>query len=316
MKKQSRQLPDLAPHWGALLDMTRDLIRSMRELPGHPAGTGGIIDEEDCRSLHSEMTAGMETLLEGGGADRPTVPQLGVRDRLSRLPRRLSVMYLLLTPCVILLMVFTFSPGREGMEREAAPWITGFVTLFLLVLPLLLHRRLRTELLKNTQYLRHGKPGPLILIDRAPAPQVLANLAEATARHFFFEIHGKAGYPSWLREGWIRLAQWHLVEEFHRTRGDSAGLGLVLEDITDELKYAVVLVSSVIGVRPPAELRRTRSRCSTTSIGSFLTGKPLVDMNDLLDRSLGTACFFLARRLSPEHDILNNPGLLLTTISR
>lgn len=316
MKNQPRQLPDLVPHWGALVDMTRDLVRSMSELSRHQTGSGGIIDEESCRSLYSEVTAGMETLFEDGGADRPSAPHLVVRDRLNRLPRQLSIMYLLLTPCVILLMIFTFFPDRGGMEGEAAPWITGFVTLFLLALPLLFYRHRRAEIIRNIKYLRRGNSGSRILIDRAPAPQVLRNLAGAAARHFFWEIHGAAGYPSWVREGWIRLAQWALVRECCRSRGDSAGLGLTLEDITEELKCAVVLVSSVIGVRPPAELRRTHSRYSTTSIGSFVTGKPLADRNDLVERSLGTACFFLAHRSFPEHEILNNPGLLLNTFSR
>lgn len=305
----------LVPHWGALVDMTRDMIRSMNELQRNPASEGNILDEEGCRSLYSEVTAGMETLIEDREADRHFPPELVVRNRLKGLPRQVTVMFLMVTPSALLLMFFLFYPDRGSPEGDAAPWIAGLVILFFLAFPVLLYRRRRTELLESIQYQRHGKAGPRILVDCAPTSRVFTGLAGAGARHLFWDLHGNAGYPSWVREGWIRLAQWRLVQEFCRNRGDAAGQSQALEEITEELKYAVVLVSSLIRVRPPAELRRAHSRYSTTSIGSFVTGKPLAPMNDVLDRSLGTACFFLAHRSRPEHDLLNNPEKIVAIFS-
>ena len=103
------------------------------------------------------------------------------------------------------------------------------------------------------------------------------------------------------------MVQLAVAEKYQARDGDETMMFHVLEALTEELKWAVTQVGAAIRLRPPPEIRRLHARYSATSLGSFLTGKQLVDMNDCMVKSFGTAAFFVAQQRIGRQKLLVEP---------
>lgn len=223
---------------------------------------------------------------------RPENPELVLTGRLKKLPSMTFRLYLLYFPmCAILLYI-----GCSAPTGGAALFVVLAAAILLLAIPFLVHRRTRLSIEHSGKYRRKAEGRSVIEIDQLPSIQFQSYLAHEYAHHLYYELGGQAE-EAWLREGWARLVQWHVMQILYRREENPAFLCHVLLQIIGELKFACMVLSSILRVRLPSKVRRMRTIYRNNPLYRLLTGTPGFDVNSLTRHAVGTAdCFLVEKR--------------------
>ncbi|MFP3869638.1 MAG: hypothetical protein ACLFVT_01990 [Syntrophobacteria bacterium] len=286
----------------SLIDLLDDKERLRRNLDARDFGSR-ITDLDEARLLfsrvikHTHQVVGLDNLPE-------TQPDLVLTRRLSRLPQRIMVLYLLFIPvCVFLLLLSLYlSGGGPGV------WLARGASLSLLVIPLLLYRCTRINIEHQCGYVRNWKGEAAIVMDQLQAIQFQSYLAHEYAHHLYVEQFG-AQEEEWNREGWSRLVQWEVAQHLYRQEGNPAYLHHVLIQIVGELKFACQILAKTLHCRLPRQVRRISSIYHPNPVHWLLTGTPGFNAMRLLDHAVGTATYFLAAEdLGPKEALRSRPG--------
>ena len=217
-----------------------------------------------------------------------TAPGLRLTRRLSRLPRQIFLLYLLLSPVGLLLFYLTLKQS----ETSAALWITRGAIFTLFSLPLLFYRRARINIEHECGYVRDSEGRSVIVIDQLRTVQFQSYLAHEYAHHLYLE-RWESGNEEWVREGWSRLVQWHVVQQLCRQEENKAYLYHSLVQIISELKFACELISRVLHKRVPLRVRFVRTIYQRNPLLRLITGTPGFSTTRLIDHAVGTAVYFL-----------------------
>ncbi len=308
MKKMLLPLDKLVPSWGALVDLTLQQSTLLKEV--NRPGQSEILDGTAMKEISVDVAETVHRVLGLENEGEMPAPELMITNHLETMNRNLGRFYLLWTPLAALLFYFVLSGEHNGPSS----WLVSVVIAVLLFLPLLWYRRLKESILEDCVSGKNPNGTSFLRTDPLPRMRARAGLCRAYSGEIYDYLYGE-DYPDWVKEGWCRLLQMVVAEEFCRRDGDEGTLYYVLEHITDELNWIATTVSGRVGLRPPAATRRFGSRYSTTSLGSFLTGKPLVDMNTFMVRSFGTAVFLLAREQVGQEKVLEDPAIAVKYLS-
>jgi hypothetical protein len=229
-----------------------------------------------------------------------TVPSIRFTRRLSRLPRQIFLLYLLLSPVGLLFLSLTL---RESQDT-AALWIARSAIFSLFVIPLLFYRRARINVEHECGYVRNSNGKSVIVIDQLRTVQFQSYLAHEYSHHLYFE-RWESGNEEWKREGWARLVQWQVVQQLCRQEENPAYLYHSLVQIIGELKFACEIVSRALHKRVPFRVWLIRTIYQRNPLLRLLTGTPGFNPVRLIDHAVGTAFFFLeADRIGPHETLL------------
>lgn len=232
-----------------------------------------------------------------------TVPGLRLTRRLSRLPRQIFLLYLLLSPVGMLLLYLTLKQS----EASAALWIARGAIFTLFTLPLLFYRRARINIEHECGYVRDSEGRSVIVIDQLRTVQFQSYLAHEYAHHLYLE-RCESGNEEWVREGWARLVQWQVVQQLCRQEENTAYLYHSLVQIIGELKFACELITRVLHKRVPLQVRFIRTIYRKNPLIRLMTGTPGFSTTRLIDHAVGTAVYFLeADRIGPREALLKRP---------
>ena len=224
-----------------------------------------------------------------------TVPSLRLTRRLSRLPRQIVLLYLMLLPVGLFFLHLTLNES----EVNGALWIARGALLSLFVIPLLVYRRARINIEHECGYVRDSKGRSVIVIDQLRAVQFQSYLAHEYGHHVYLEQWGSEN-EAWLREGWARMLQWQVVQQLCRQEDNPAYLYHSLVQIIGELKFACEIISRTRHQRLPFQVRRIRTIYQRNPLLRLLTGTPGFSTIRLIDHAVGTALYFLeADRIGP-----------------
>jgi hypothetical protein len=233
------------------------------------------------------------------GSDHGDIPRLVLTNQLSQLPRQTLKSYLFFLPLTLILLFLGLQYSLTGTPL----YIFIGTILFLLLIPLLLHRRTRIHVEHRCGYGKDDNGEGLIIIDQLPSIQFQSYLAHEYAHHIF-AFQGKhvvAEERPWMREGWSRLLQWHVSNYFSLLEENPAYRYHVLEQVVGELKFACEMIASALQRRLPFKVRRTRTIYHRNPLFSLITGTPGAPVSPLVDHAIGTATYFLvAERRGPE----------------
>ena len=229
-----------------------------------------------------------------------TVPSIKFTRRLSRLPRQILSLYLLLSPVGLLFLYLTLKESQVG----ASLWIARGAMLSLFVIPLLFYRRARINIEHECGYVRDSKGRSVIVIDQLRAVQFQSYLAHEYGHHLYLE-RWTSGNEQWLREGWSRLFQWQVVQQLCRQEENPAYLYHSLVQIIGELKFACEIISKTLHKRLPFRVWLIGTIYQRNPLLRLLTGTPGFNPVRLIDHAVGTAIFFLeANRIGPRETLL------------
>lgn len=225
-----------------------------------------------------------------------TVPSLRLTRRLSRLPRQILLLYLLLSPVGLLFLYLTLKES----EASAALWIARGAIFTLFVIPLLFYRRARINIEHECGYVRDSKGRSVIVIDQLRTIQFQSYLAHEYGHHLYLE-RWESGNEEWVREGWARLVQWQVVQQLCRQEKNPAYLYNSLVQIIGELKFACEIISRALHKRVPFRVCLIRTIYQRNPLLRLLTGTPGFSTTRLIDHAVGTAVYFLeADRMGPQ----------------
>jgi len=229
-----------------------------------------------------------------------TVPSLRLTRRLSRLPRQILLLYLLLSPVGLLFLYLTLKES----EASAALWIAWGAIFTLFVIPLLIYRRARINIEHECGYVRDSKGRSVIVIDQLRTVQFQSYLAHEYGHHLYLE-RWESGDEEWVREGWSRLVQWQVVQQLCRQEENPAYLYHSLVQIIGELKFACEIISRALHKRVPFRVWFIRTIYQKNPLLRLLAGTPGFSTTRLIDHATGTAVFFLeADRIGPRETLL------------
>jgi len=229
-----------------------------------------------------------------------TVPSLRLTRRLSRLPRQILLLYLLLSPVGLLFLYLTLKES----EASAALWIARGAIFTLFVIPLLFYRRARINIEHECGYVRDSKGRSVIVIDQLRTIQFQSYLAHEYGHHLYLE-RWESGNEEWVREGWARLVQWQVVQQLCRQEENPAYLYNSLVQIIGELKFACEIISRALHKRVPFRVCLIRTIYQRNPLLRLLTGTPGFSTTRLIDHAVGTAVYFLeADRMGPCETLL------------
>ena len=228
------------------------------------------------------------------------VPSLRLTRRLSRLPRQIVLLYLLLSPVGLFFLYLT---SKES-EASAALWTARGAIFALFVIPLLFYRRARINIEHECGYVRDSEGRSVIVIDQLRTAQFQSYLAHEYGHHLYLE-RWEGGNKEWVREGWARLFQWQIVEQLSRQEENQTYLYHTLVQIIGELKFACEIISRALHQRLPLQVRRIRTIYQRNPLLRLLTGTPGFSTIRLIDHAVGTALYFLeADRIGPQEALL------------
>jgi hypothetical protein len=228
-----------------------------------------------------------------------TVPSIRFTRRLSRLPRQIVLLYLLLSPAGLLFLYLT----PTASQASTALWVARGAMISLFVIPLLFYRRARINIEHECGYVRDSKGKSVIVIDQLRTLQFQSYLAHEYGHHLYLE-RGESGNEEWVREGWARLVQWQVVQQLCRQEENPAYLYHSLAQIIGELKFACEIISKALHKRLPFRVWLIRTMYQKNPLWRLLTGTPGFNPVRLIDHAVGTAVFFLeADRIGP-HEAL------------
>ena len=222
----------------------------------------------------------------------PKEPQLVLTDRLKKLPAMTFRIYLFYIPLCALLLYLVLSAPKGGV----ALLVVLAALVLLLAVPYLVYRRTRLNIEHSGKYRRKAEGRAVIEIDQLQSVQFQSCLAHEYAHHLYYELGGQIE-EAWPREGWARLVQWHVMDNLCRTEENPAYLYHVLLQIIGELKFACIVLSSLLRVRLPSKVRRIRTIYSNNPFYRLIAGTPGFSMNSLTRHAVGTAsCLLIERR--------------------
>ncbi|MGD8916838.1 MAG: hypothetical protein PVH35_09595 [Syntrophobacterales bacterium] len=225
-----------------------------------------------------------------------TIPSLRLTRRLSRLPRQIVLLYLLLSPAGLFFLYLTLKES----EASGALWIARGAIFTLFVVPLLFYRRARINIEHECGYVRDSKGRSVIVIDQLRTVQFQSYLAHEYGHHLYLE-RWEPGNEEWVREGWARLVQWQVVQQLCREEENQAYLYHALVQIIGELKFACEIISRTLHQRVPFRVSLLRTIYQRNPLMRQLTGTPGFSTSRLIDHAVGTAFYFLeADRLGPQ----------------
>ena len=229
-----------------------------------------------------------------------TVLSLRLTRRLSRLPRQILLLYLLLSPVGLLFLYLTLKES----EASAALWIAWGAIFTLFVIPLLIYRRARINIEHECGYVRDSKGKSVIVIDQLRTVQFQSYLAHEYGHHLYLE-RWESGNEEWVREGWSRLVQWQVVQQLCRQEENPAYLYHSLVQIIGELKFACEIIRRTLHKRLPLRVSLIRTIYQKNPLLRLLAGTPGFSTTRLIDHATGTAVFFLeADRIGPRETLL------------
>ena len=223
------------------------------------------------------------------GAVCPVKPVLVLSAELKKLPVMTIKLYVLFLPISILLLYLAFS----APARLAGLPVALVAILFVLATPYLVARRTRLNLEHSAKYIRKQDGQSIIVLDQLPRVQFQSFLAHEYAHHLYYELGGRTD-EAWLREGWARLVQWHVVRELSQSEQNPAFEYHALLQIIGELKFATVLLAKILFYRLPKKVKRIRTIYHANPLYRLLTGTPGFDWRSLTRHAVGTASSFLA----------------------
>ena len=229
-----------------------------------------------------------------------TVPSIRFTRRLSRLPRQILLLYLLLSPAGLLLLYLI----PTASKASTALWVARGAMFSLFVIPLLYYRRARINIEHECGYVRDSKGKSVIVIDQLRTVQFQSYLAHEYGHHLYLERWG-SGKEEWVREGWARLVQWQVVQQLCHQEENPAYLYHSLAQIIGELKFACEIISKALHQRLPVRVWLIRTIYQKNPLWRLLTGTPGFNPVRLIDHAVGTAVFFLeADRIGPRETLL------------
>lgn len=249
-----------------------------------------VTDANEAERLFGRVALVTRKVLDIDAGDLPD-PKLVLTRRLGQLPRQTLKLYLFFLPVCLFLLYCTLYESDGG----AALWAVRVAILFLLVFPLLFHRRIRLNIEHECGYIRNMEGLSTIIIDQLPAIQFQSYMSHEYAHHIYFQ-HFDRKSEKWIREGWARLVQWQVAQHLYRLEGNPAYLYHVLVQTIGELKFACQMVSIVLHQRLPRQVRRIRTIYHSNPLFKLLTGTPGFNLTSLIDHAVGTACYFLAEQ--------------------
>jgi hypothetical protein len=254
-----------------------------------------VTETEKAQPLLDRVTQVTRTVLAPDEFPQ-TVPSLKLTQRLSRLPRQIVLLYLMLLPVGLFFLYLTLTES----EVSGALWIARGAIFTLFVIPLLVYRRARINIEHECGYVRDSKGRSVIVIDQLRAVQFQSYLAHEYGHHLYFERWG-SGNEAWLREGWARLLQWQVVQQLCRQEENPAYLYHSLVQIIGELKFACEIICRTRHQRVPLQVRSIRTIYQRNPLLRLLTGTPGFSTIRLIDHAVGTAIYFLeADRIGPQ----------------
>ncbi|MDY0039931.1 MAG: hypothetical protein RBS57_06430 [Desulforhabdus sp.] len=226
----------------------------------------------------------------------PKKPCLVLTEKLTKLPAITLRLYLVYLPISLLLLYIVFSVPTGSL----AFLIALAAVILVLAVPYLAYRRTRLNLEHSCKYRRGATNRAVIEIDQLRKIQFQSYLTHEYAHHLYYELGGRSD-EAWLREGWARLVQWHVMQRLYRSEENSAFLHHVLLQIVGELKFACIVLSSILRVRLPSKVRRIRTIYRNDPFYRLLTGTPGFNLQSLTRHAVGTAsCFLAERREGPD----------------
>ncbi len=246
-----------------------------------------VKDLEQAQRLFDRVVQCTQRVLHLNASQR-NVPKLVLTEQLSQLPRQTLKSYLLFLPVALVLLFLGLQQSLTG----AMLYILFGMILFLLLIPLLLHRRTRIHVEHRCGYGTDEKGEGVIVIDQLPSIQFQSYLAHECAHHIY--VLQREDKMTWMKEGWARLVQWQVANDLYHLEGDPAYLYHVLVQIIGELKFACEMTASALQKRLPFKVRRTRSIYHRNPLFTLLTGTPASKTIPLMDHAIGTASYFLA----------------------
>jgi len=217
-----------------------------------------------------------------------TVPSLRLTRRLSRLPRQIVLLYLLLSPVGLFFLYLTLKES----QASAALWIARGAIFSLFVIPLLFYRRARINIEHECGYVRDSEGTSVIVIDQLKTVQFQSYLAHEYGHHLYLE-RCESGNKEWVREGWARLVQWQVVQQMCLQEENGAYLYHSLVQIIGELRFACEIITRALHKRIPFRVRLIRTIYRRNPLLRLLTGTPGFSTTRLIDHAVGTAVYFL-----------------------
>jgi len=217
-----------------------------------------------------------------------TVPSLRLTRRLSRLPRQIVLLYLLLSPVGLFFLYLTLKES----QASAALWIARGAIFSLFVIPLLFYRRARINIEHECGYVRDSEGTSVIVIDQLKTVQFQSYLAHEYGHHLYLE-RCESGNKEWVREGWARLLQWQVVQQMCLQEENGAYLYHSLVQIIGELRFACEIITRALHKRIPFRVRLIRTIYRRNPLLRLLTGTPGFSTTRLIDHAVGTAVYFL-----------------------
>lgn len=253
-----------------------------------------VMDSEEAARLFAQVVRSTRRVLDLN-SEHGNKPRLVLTGQLSQLYRQTVVSYLFLLPLALLLFYLGFRQSPSGPLFYIIP---GTI-LFLLSIPLSLHRRTRIHVEHQCKYRKDAEGEGEIIIDQLPSIQFQSYLVHEYAHHIY--ALQREGDQRWVREGWARLVQWQVSNDLKRLEENPAYLYHVLRQVIGELKFACQIIASALGVRLPVKVRGIRTIFHSNPLFTLLTGTPATRTIPMIDHAIGTASHFLAmERRGPE----------------
>jgi hypothetical protein len=248
-----------------------------------------VVDLKEAQALLQRVAEITHEALELS-EPHPALPELRLTHNLRKLPAMAARAYLVYIPMCILLLYLIISVAAAGF----ALFLTLMALFWVLATPYLVYRRTRLNIEHSGRYIRKAEGKGIIEIDQLPQVQFQSYLAHEYAHHLYYELGGQAE-EAWLREGWARLAQWHVVNHLAASQGNPAFLYHALVQIIGELKFACTILSNILYIRIPHEVQRIRTIYHNNPFYRLFTGTPGYNVKSLTRHAVGTACCFLAQ---------------------
>lgn len=254
-------------------------------------GFGAPVRHEDEANRLFAKIAGMSGKVLPLLSDPRPLPRLVLTKHLGDLPKQTLKAYLFFGPLAICLSLLGLALPVTGQML----YLLLGITLFLVTVPLLLHRRTRIHVEHNCRYVKGRADQGEIFIDQLPSIQFQSFLAHEYAHHLYTLKKGQRGKP-WMREGWARLVQWHITQQLSETEENPAFLYHALNQIVGELKFACQLVAAALNTSLPRKVLRIRSMYHWDPIFTLLTGTPMTVVSTLTEHAVGTAIYLMMEK--------------------
>lgn len=264
--------------------MEKEILRRSIEVPDFGPR---VTDPKVAQRLFDRVVRRTHEVLRLG-SDHGGIPRLVLTNQISQLHRQTLKSYLFFLPLTLILLFLGLQYSLTGTPL----YILIGTTLFLLLIPLLFHRRTRIHIEHRCGYGKDDNGEAMIIMDQLPSTQFQCYLAHEYAHH----IYGlqRKEEEKWLREGWARLVQWQVSNYLNHLENNPAYLYHVLSQVIGELKFACEMIAGALRRRLPLKVRRIQTIYHRNPLFTLFTGTPGSKTISLVDHAIGTATYFLA----------------------